>query len=248
VARKRGRSEDPPPALMTKAMEVARQHRPCQAWQNRGGACLSEGTIAKGLQATPMPTLMDLAPFLSSSDTIDHDHPSVRELAKSLLRDGRLATVQATYALVRDDFPHSFDIAGAEVSVAASDVVRYGHGICFAKSHLLAALLRANSIPAGLCYQKFARDDQGPAKTYLHGLNAVWLDGSWRRLDARGNRPSTEGPFDPARERLAYTVDPARGERDYRSVFAEPLPCVLVALRSSCTVADLERKLPPDLD
>jgi transglutaminase-like putative cysteine protease len=195
-----------------------------------------------------MPTLMELGPFLSSSDTIDFDHESICWLAKSVLRESQLATVRASYELVRDKFPHSYDIGAPEVSVSASDVIRRGHGICFAKSHLLAALLRANSIPAGLCYQKFVRDDQGPTNTYLHGLNAVWLDGSWRRLDARGNKPNTAVPFDPDCERLAYEIDPTRGERDYPDVFAEPLPCVLAALRTNRTVAELDRNLPSELD
>jgi Transglutaminase-like superfamily len=48
---------------------------------------------------------------------------------------------------------HSYDIGASEVSVSASDVIHHGHGICFAKAHLLAALLRSNAIPAGLCYR-----------------------------------------------------------------------------------------------
>lgn len=49
------------------------------------------------------------------------------------------------------------------------------HGICFAKSHLLAALLRCKSIPAGFCYQKLILDDEtAPVLIYhekevLHG-------------------------------------------------------------------------------
>jgi len=43
------------------------------------------------------------------------------------------------------------------VTCSASEVLREGTGICFAKSHLLAALLRAVGIPAGLCYQVYQR-------------------------------------------------------------------------------------------
>ena len=190
--------------------------------------------------------MTDLASFCARSAVIDHDHPSVARLAEAVRRKDELATIHAAYELVRDGFAHSYGIGAGAVSVSASDVIRHGHGICFAKAHLLAALLRANGIPAGLCYQKLARDDQGPAATCLHGLNAVWLDGSWRRLDPRGNKPATAAPFDPDRECLAYSIDTARGERDYRDVYAEPLLCVLKALRGSCTVAALDRNLPPD--
>jgi transglutaminase-like putative cysteine protease len=195
-----------------------------------------------------MVALMNLAPFLVSSAVIDSDHHSVRQLAGSVCRQDQLRTIRATYELVRDRFAHSYDIGAAEVSVSASDVIRHGHGICFAKAHLLAALLRANDIAAGFCYQKLEREDQGPPETCLHGLSAVWYDGRWCRLDPRGNKPNTAGPFDPDCERLAYSIDAGRGERDYRDVFAEPLPCVLAALRGSRTVSELDRNLPPDRD
>jgi hypothetical protein len=85
-------------------------------------------------------------------------------------------------------------------------------------------------------------------ETCLHGLNAVWFDGRWCRLDPRGNKPSTAEPFDPDCERLAYSIDTGRGERDYRDVFAAPLPSVLAALHGSRTVGELDRNLPPDRD
>ena len=77
------------------------------------------------------------------------------------------------------------------VTCRASDVLKYRTGYCFAKSHLLAALLRANQIPAGLCYQRLTIDhppvqgsiDTNPPHT-LHGLNAVLLpEFGWYRMD-----------------------------------------------------------------
>lgn len=189
-----------------------------------------------------------MAPFLAASAAIDLDHPAVRALAAELRRSDPLATVQTAYQTVRDRYAHSYDVAAREVSVSGSDVLRHGHGICFAKAHLLAAVLRANAIPAALCYQRLARDDL-PGMTCLHGLNAVWLaaTGRWHRLDPRGNRPATAAPFDPDCERFAYAIDPARGERDYPEVYAAPLPAVIAALRCSATIAELDRNLPADI-
>jgi transglutaminase-like putative cysteine protease len=192
---------------------------------------------------------MDMLPFLAPSAAIDIHHPSVRRLAKIVCGAHELETVQAAYELVRDRFAHTYDIGAAEISVSASDVIRYGHGICFAKAHLLAGLLSTNGIPAGLCYQKLARDCSDNSRgTVLHGLNAVWLDGKWHRLDPRGNTPNTAAPFEPGCERLAHDIDVMRGERDYHDVVAEPLPSVVAVLRDSRNVAELDRNLPLDRD
>ena len=92
------------------------------------------------------------------------------------------------------------------VTLKASEVLQHGTGFCYAKSHLLAALLRANGIPAGLCYQRLSVNDTG-APWCLHGLNAVFLeDIGWYRCDARGNRPGVTAAFTPPVERLAFAV------------------------------------------
>jgi transglutaminase-like putative cysteine protease len=61
------------------------------------------------------------------------------------------------------------------VTCKASDVLIHGTGYCYAKSHLLVALLRANGIPAGLCYQRLTIENDGPSYC-LRGLNAVYLE------------------------------------------------------------------------
>jgi transglutaminase-like putative cysteine protease len=192
---------------------------------------------------------MARAPFLTASAVIDFDDPAIRRLAVDVSRDSELATVRSAYTRVRDGYADSYDIGAFEVSVSASDVVRRGHGICFAKAHLLAAVLRAGGIPAGLCYQKLARGDGPPGATCLHGLNAVWLTeiGRWHRLDPRGNKPGTAAPFDPDFERLAYPVRPEMAERLYPDVLAQPPSCIVELLRRSRTIAELDRDLPADL-
>lgn len=56
----------------------------------------------------------------------------------------------------------------------ASEVLLEGTGFCYAKCQLLVAMLRANGIPAGFCYQRLMRDDTGTTFV-LHGLAAVHL-------------------------------------------------------------------------
>ncbi|MBL0716467.1 MAG: transglutaminase family protein [Desulfosarcina sp.] len=73
----------------------------------------------------------------------------------------------------------------------------HGTGYCYSKSHLLAALLRANDIPAGLCYQRLTVSDNKPPFC-IHGLNAVYLEQhGWYRLDARGNKSGVTAEFCP---------------------------------------------------
>ena len=137
------------------------------------------------------------------------------------------------------------DIDAQEVSVSASDVLRHGHGICFAKSHLLAAVLRACGVATGLSYQKLA----GGERLFLHALNVVWLgdQGRWIRLDARGNKPGVDAKFSVGIEHLAFPIRFDRGERDLAEIHALPLPSALAALRRSRTTAELARRLPGDM-
>ena len=111
---------------------------------------------------------------------------------------------------------------------AASEVLRIGSGFCYAKSHLLAALLRANGIPTALCYQRLSCNDEGTVFC-LHGLNAVHLpEFGWYRIDARGNRSDVDAQFIPPLERLAFQPS-VPGEVDVPGFFAEPLPVVVAA-------------------
>lgn len=186
-----------------------------------------------------------LAPFLAASVAIDRDHPAVQRLAGEVRRPHDIDTTRVAYETVRDRYPHSMDIDAPAVSVSASDVLRHGHGICFAKSHLLAAVLRACGVATGLAYQKLA----GSERTYLHALNVVWLQDQrrWIRLDARGNKPGVDARFSVDSEYLAYPIQVDRGERDFAEVHDQPLPSTLAALRSSRTLVELAQQLPADM-
>ncbi|MCK9591038.1 MAG: transglutaminase family protein [Methanoregula sp.] len=89
--------------------------------------------------------------FLASSRIIDHNHQVVREKACELAAGCNDVTVIAErcFLFVRDEVRHSVDFEENPVTLKASDVLRRCTGFCYAKSHLLAALLRANGIPAG---------------------------------------------------------------------------------------------------
>ena len=106
------------------------------------------------------------------------------------------------------------------VVLKASDVLKYKHGLCFANSHLLAAILRYLEVPTGFCYQKLEFD----GKFGLHGLNAVFIKSlnKWIRLDARGNENGINARFSIDEEYLAYLPEEEKNEVDFKVIYAEP--------------------------
>ena len=192
-----------------------------------------------------------LSPFLAASEWIDVQHPLVQAQAQALGKargEGEHAVAQACFEFVRDEIAHSGDAGHGPITCRASDVLLHRTGFCYAKSHLLAALLRANGIPAALCYQRLSVADGGePGPPFcLHGLNAVWLKGhGWYRVDARGNKPGVDARFTPPVEALAFEVR-APLEWDVAGWHAEPLMQVVQALRGCTSVAELKAHLPAD--
>lgn len=151
-------------------------------------------------------------------------------------------TARRCFEFVRDRIFHSFDHGMDPVTLKASDVMAHRTGFCFAKSHLLAALLRANGIPAGLCYQRILLKDTGVH--CLHGLNAVYLQRhGWYRADARGNKDGVDAQFTPPVERLACSLG-CEGERDIPGIFADPLPEVVELLSRYNNYLDIRNNLP----
>lgn len=92
-------------------------------------------------------------------------------------------------------------------------------GICWTKSCLLAALLRANGIPAGISYQLLTRAEEDDRDGYvIHALNTVFISelNKWIRLDARGNKENVHAKFSLEEEKLAFPIRSQLGEIDYR--------------------------------
>jgi transglutaminase-like putative cysteine protease len=181
--------------------------------------------------------------YLKRTDIIDHDAPAIRELAQSLRSDDAQLTAERCFLWVRDFIRHSSDHGDSVVTVTASDVLKHGTGLCYAKSHLLTALLRANDIPCGFVYQRLAVDEAG-STFCLHGLNAVWLPGhGWYRLDARGNRGAISARFEPPIEYLAFETK-LPGERLFEEIYSEPLPVVVQTLQRHTQLSELCLNLP----
>ncbi|WP_267195284.1 transglutaminase-like domain-containing protein [Arcobacter nitrofigilis] len=161
-------------------------------------------------------------------------------MAKGLSSDEEIA--HKCFTFVRDEIKHSSDFKLNPVTCKASDVLKYATGYCYAKSHLLAALLRANKIPTGLCYQRLTITDTPPF--CLHGLNAVYLKKyGWYRIDARGNKEGVSAQFCPPLEKLAFPIV-TLGEVDFPEIYSEPLPIIIKSLTNGKDYQDVANNLP----
>lgn len=183
--------------------------------------------------------------YLESTEYIDWEIPEVlstaKGLAEGIVNSEKIA--KKCFEFVRDDIKHSGDYKTNPVTCKASEVLKHGTGYCYAKSHLLAALLRANNIPAALCYQRLTITGDKPPFC-LHGLNALYLeDYGWYRIDARGNKPGVSADFCPPIEKLAYQIM-ADGEADLPEIWAAPLSIIINALETGKTYEEVANNLP----
>jgi transglutaminase-like putative cysteine protease len=188
-----------------------------------------------------------LADYLQCTPIIDWKTPAIiaqtAVITRGLTHDTEIA--QALFEWVRDRIPHSRDIGADVVTCAASEVLRQRTGLCYAKSHLLAALLRCADIPAGFYYQAFRRHPPYHGLA-LHGLNGLYLASlsHWVRVDARGNTGTIAAQFSLTEEKLAFPVDPHHGEFLDETIYTDPAPEVVTVLRGFTSLHALWPSLP----
>lgn len=190
--------------------------------------------------------------YLNHDSVIDYDNKAIMELADTLFKkaDNEFDFIKKAYEFVRDNISHSSDINADKITCTASEVLKAGHGICFAKSHLLAALLRYKAIPTGFCYQKLTVDDEDTTILVYHGLNGVYLKDykKWIRLDARGNKNGINAQFSIETEQLAFSINSQMGEYDNFIIYPDPDVKILENLRKSKTRTELWENLPTELE
>ncbi|MDE5752972.1 MAG: transglutaminase-like domain-containing protein [Oscillospiraceae bacterium] len=190
--------------------------------------------------------------YLKHDDVIDYEDESILELANILFRkaNNELNFIKLAYEFVRDNISHSADINEDVITCTASEVLKSSHGICFAKSHLLSALLRCKSVPTGFCYQKLILDDKIAPILIYHGLNGVYIKDyqKWIRLDARGNKTGIHAQFSIEKEQLAFPIRPEMGEIDGFIIYPDPDKKILEKLRKNKTRTELWNNLPTELE
>ncbi len=185
--------------------------------------------------------------FLEASPWIDFLEPGVQRVAEVLRQEhpNVLELAGACFHYVRDEISHCCDAGNETMTCRASEVLQHRTGFCYAKSHLLAALLRANGIPTALCYQRLRYDEDGTAYC-LHGLNAIHLPKyGWYRVDPRGDKEGVATAFSPPEEQLAFPVN-GDDEFDIPELWASPRPEVVAVLETIPTVSETVTCLPDE--
>jgi transglutaminase-like putative cysteine protease len=201
--------------------------------------------------AMPAPETDELGRYLEDTITIDWQTPAVTAKARELLDSVTLPEerVRALFEFVRDRIDHSFDVETEAQTCRASEVLSQGTGLCYAKSHLLAGLLRYAGFPTGFCYMRLV-DDERPGRFVLHGFNAIYWAAteSWIYCDARGNRGdiATECRFE-APFSLAFAPDATRGESFLPFIYKRPAKKIVDLLERAPGLDAIRRNLPDSI-
>ena len=184
--------------------------------------------------------------YLKADEIINYHNDSITSLADSLYKttESKVSYIEKAYEYVRDNIPHSSDAGKENIPFTAQEVLKEKHGICFAKAHLLVALLRCKAIPSGFCYQKVILFEEQPNKLAYHGLVGVYLEklNKWIRLD-----PGEGGQFLVDAEQLVFQVREELGEIDSFVVYPVPDVKILEKMRNNKTLAGLLADLPTEL-
>lgn len=137
----------------------------------------------------------DPADFLGGTDVIDSDSAVIRSLADEIAGNAvdEPGTVKAIFDWVRDEIRYDMGpVLSDRRDWTASVTARRGYGFCQQKAVLLAALLRARGIPAGIAIESLLDHKIPPhfaahlggQEIPLHGYTTAFVDGLWQRIDA----------------------------------------------------------------
>jgi len=183
--------------------------------------------------------------YLEETDIIDFSNKNIKNLAERLSYGEKadIETAKNCFEYVRDEINHTGDYKDNITTCKASEVLEYKTGWCYAKSHLLAALLRANNIPTGFCYQRLSCSEYKNDIYCLHGLNAIHLkDYGWFKIDARGNKEGVNAQYNPPKEKLAFELQ--ENEFNLPEIYSEPLNVVIKTLQKYKTYNEMVNNFP----
>jgi len=188
--------------------------------------------------------------YLFELKEVDYSNPVIQEKISELFNSSQsdIEKAKIAFEFVRDEISHSWDIQGSQVTCNASIVLANREGICYAKSNVLAALLRSEGIPTGFCYQRLMLFDT-PEKGYcIHALNAIYLRtiNKWIRLDTRGNKEGINAQFSTDKEMLAFIIQEELDEKDYPIIYTKPHPKTISTLKEHTNAIEMYKQHLPE--
>lgn len=188
--------------------------------------------------------------YLLELNEVNYSNLIIKEKVSEIFNQSQteIEKAKVAFEFVRDEISHSWDIQSARITCNASDVLNFKEGICYAKSHLLAALLRSQGIPTGFCYQRLMLFDT-PDKGYcIHALNAIFFKSlnKWVRVDARGNKKGIDAQFSIDEVKLAFSINEVLDEKDYPIIYAKPHPKTVAVLEQHTNALEMYKHYLPE--
>ncbi|MBQ8392470.1 MAG: transglutaminase family protein [Clostridia bacterium] len=187
--------------------------------------------------------------FLEETKYVDYSSENIQSKAVELFSTGMTEVEKAKIAFefVRDEIPHSFDCNAEIITVKASEVLKFKTGICHAKANLLAALLRSQGIPTGFCFQHITLADDDSLGYCVHAYNAVFVDGKWIYLDARGNKSGVNAQFSTDKPILAFPIRPQYDEYLWKGIYSSPHISTMKMLESANCLQNIIDNIPDEV-
>ncbi len=123
---------------------------------------------------------------------VNSNHIKIKSKAIELIGkiNEPIEKMRILYEFVRDEIDEQ-----ACENLKASEVLLAGHGMCYEKTDLLAALCRSAGIPARISFDKiyiknfkdFRQNNEIRDIQFLHGIMELYLKGKWIKYDPTGN-------------------------------------------------------------
>ena len=189
---------------------------------------------------------MDMNNFLAENYYTDFSSTIIQDKAKTLFYgiDDTVEKAKIAYEYIRDEIPHTFDIQSDIITAKASDVLIYNTGICHAKANLLAALLRAQNIPVGFCFQHLTLSNNDLLGYCVHCYNAIFINNRWIKVDARGNTNGVNAQFSLTEPQLAFFNRSSYNEYFWKGIYSKPHLDTMRMLEKANSLQDILDNIP----
>lgn len=125
---------------------------------------------------------LESSDWLKSEWLIEADYLPIVTIAKQLQRESNGQTIEAIYIWVSKNIEYAGFIPD---DLGALYALENRRGDCTEYAYLVAALARANKIPARVIGGYFADHDLTPKPQDYHNWAEVFVDGCWRIVDAQ---------------------------------------------------------------